>query len=89
MAARACLHCDRSLPTGAPHFRVALALQGESEVLAPVDGGAADPVELLKQLEHLDEDELEAGVHEELTGVLCPECRAELRAFFALPRRLQ
>ncbi len=89
MAQRTCLHCERELPNGAPHFRVAVALQGESEVLAPTDGGSTDPAELLKQLEHLDEAELEAGVHEELGGVLCPSCRAELRAFFGVRSLVQ
>lgn len=87
-AGRRCLHCERALPVGAPYFRVALALQGESEVLAPADG-PADPHALLRQLEHLDADELEAGVHEEVTGPLCPRCRAELRAFFHRGRSVQ
>ncbi len=89
MARRTCLHCEREVPNGAPYFRVAVALQGESDVLAPADGGESDPAELLKQLEHLDEAELEAGVHEELGGVLCPSCRAALRAFFGVGRRVQ
>lgn len=77
------------MPNGAPYFRVAVELQGESDVLAPANGGEADPAELLKQLEHLDEAELEAGVHEALGGVLCPSCRSELRAFFGVARRVQ
>jgi hypothetical protein len=89
VAQRTCLHCECSLPSGAPYFRVAVALQGESEVLAPTDGGSTDPEELLKQLDHLDEAELEAGVHEELGGVLCPSCRAQLRAFFGVRSRVQ
>lgn len=89
MARRTCLHCERELSHGAPYFRVAVAVQGESDVIAPAAGGEADPAELLKQLEHLDEAELEAGVHEELGGVLCPSCRGELRAFFGVGRRVQ
>lgn len=89
MARRTCLHCEREVLNGAPYFRVAVALQGESDVLAPADGGESDPTALLKQLEHLDEAELEAGVSEELGGVLCASCRTELRAFFGVGRRVQ
>lgn len=74
-----CDHCERELD--GPYFRFALALQGEVDSLGAA-GTSDDFPALLAQLEGLDEATLEAQVHEELTGVLCPACRRDLRAFF-------
>lgn len=77
---RHCAHCERTLAPGEVWYRFALALEGEADVL---DGGrgADEPEDLLAQLEALDASELEAQVHEELSGVLCSACRRELRTF--------
>jgi hypothetical protein len=79
-APRTCAHCERTLAPGELWYRFALALQGEAEVLDlafPSD----EPEDLLAQVEALDAGELEAQVHEELSGVLCAACRQRLRTF--------
>lgn len=87
--ARACQRCERPIARGEPHFRFALALQGEAEVIDAAAAIPDDPAALLRLLEEADPDELEAGVHEEHAGVLCNSCRTELRVFLGLTRRLQ
>jgi hypothetical protein len=77
---RTCAHCERVLAPHETWYRFALALQGEAEVLE-ARGVADEPEDLLAQLEALDAQELEAQVHEELSGALCAACRNELRAF--------
>lgn len=84
-----CLHCERELGAQESSFRLALVLQGESMALTSSGGEEAEPEDLLAQLEHLDEDELMAGVHEEISGALCASCRAELRAFLGRRRFTQ
>lgn len=84
-----CRRCERELPRGALHYRFALALEGEAEAIDASAVLVADPQALLRELEAADPDDLEAQVHEDIGGVLCPACRAELRAFLHVGRRLQ
>ncbi|MBL8922848.1 MAG: hypothetical protein JNJ54_28630 [Myxococcaceae bacterium] len=86
---RACRRCERELPRGALHFRFVLALEGEAEVIDAPAVLAADPEALLRELEAVEPDELEAQIHEDISGVLCPACRAALRAFLHVARPLQ
>lgn len=86
---KTCRRCERQLPRGALHFRFALALEGEAEVIDAPGAIPADPQALLHELETADPDELEAQVHEELTGLLCTACRNALRDFLHVGRQLQ
>jgi hypothetical protein len=84
-----CHRCERPLPRGSLFFRFALALEGEAEVIDAPQALPDDPDALVRALEDADADELEAQVHEELAGALCPGCRRELRAFLRVGRPLQ
>ncbi|MBL9039087.1 MAG: hypothetical protein JNG84_11265 [Archangium sp.] len=70
-----CARCDAELPRGATYYRYALALEAECEVIDGAPGEPVDPDQLLRQLDGMDAAELEAQVHETLSGVVCPACR--------------
>lgn len=82
MTTLTCAACGEALPPAALHYRFALALEGEQRA---VDGRApstrAELDDLMRELERSDPAELEAQVHFEASGVLCPRCRARLLDF--------
>lgn len=80
MSTRTCSGCGQALPPHALHFRFALELEGEQEALdaAPGEHPKEALAALFQTLEHADEAELEAQVHFEASGLLCPRCRRRL-----------
>jgi hypothetical protein len=80
MATLTCTGCGQSLPPTALHYRFALALEGEQQALdgPPPERAKEALTALFHALEQADERELEAQVHFEASGVLCPRCRRRL-----------
>lgn len=79
MTTLTCAACGEALSPAALHYRFALELEGEQRAL---DGRApstrAELDVLMRELEDGDPAELEAQVHFEASGVLCPRCRGRL-----------
>jgi hypothetical protein len=77
-----CDRCGRALRPGALKFAVHIS------VTADFDGHLSEPgqeqecslAQALSQADELSEEELAAGVHQELAFLLCPACRAALVA---------
>lgn len=80
MVNRSCSGCGEALAPTALHYRFALALEGEQRELEgpPTEAAKEALTALFQTLEHADEHELEAQVHFEASGVLCPGCRRRL-----------
>jgi hypothetical protein len=79
-----CAGCAKAIGPDEPYWRFAVALQGELDSLAAGASGQGTREDLeatLAELEHVDPDDAEAQVHEELSGVLCSACRSRLRVF--------
>lgn len=75
-----CSGCGTDLPATALHYRFALALEGEQQAVdeAPAQDTRETLARLFAALEAADAAELEAQVHFEASGVLCPACRRRL-----------
>ncbi len=80
---RQCASCERALEPGELHYRFAVALEGEQDVLDAGDGGPAALEAVLAQVERGPDDPTawDEQVHWERSGVLCPGCRARLVGF--------
>ncbi|GMU63612.1 MAG: hypothetical protein AMXMBFR34_53750 [Myxococcaceae bacterium] len=80
MASPSCSGCGQVLPPTRLHFRFALEVEGEQQALnsGPLGDSPEALAELVRTLESADAAELEAQVHFEASGVLCPRCRRRL-----------
>lgn len=80
MATLTCTGCGQSLPATALHYRFALEIEGEQQALdgPPPERAKEALTALFHTLEQADETELEAQVHFEASGLLCPRCRRRL-----------
>ena len=79
-----CDRCRRPFPDGALRFRVRLLIYGDTGDSLP---DVAEPpcshdalTKAVEEASRLSERELREGVMEELSFVLCPGCRGDLRA---------
>lgn len=75
-----CSGCGQSLPPTRLHFRFALEVEGEQQAVDehPSESSKETLARLMRVLETADAAELEAQVHFEASGVLCPACRRRL-----------
>jgi hypothetical protein len=82
MTALSCSGCGQTLAPMGLHYRFALEVEGEQQALddGPLSTAAESLADLLQTLEAADAAELEAQVHFEASGVLCPRCRSRLLA---------
>ena len=83
MSMSACERCFVALPPGTLRFRVSMVVHGETGGELPGEAGGSPEDALTRALraaEAMTEEELMADVAEDFTFVLCPACRARLRA---------
>lgn len=75
-----CSGCGQVLAPDRLHFRFALEVEGEQQAVDehPTESSKETLARLLRTLETADAAELEAQVHFEASGVLCPACRRQL-----------
>ncbi|MEW5740303.1 MAG: hypothetical protein AB1938_15325 [Myxococcota bacterium] len=80
MAPPSCSGCGAVLSPTRLHYRFALEVEGEQQVLdgGPLGESPQALADLVRALESSDAAELEAQVHFEASGVLCPRCRGRL-----------
>ena len=75
-----CGRCGRALAPGSLKFNVRIAITADFDGHL-AEAGSSDERSLEQALEDataLSEEELAAGVHQELAFLLCPKCRVEL-----------
>lgn len=79
-----CDKCQRPLEPGALRFKVRMLIYGDTGDTLPDQEGSPCPEqslsEVMDQALAMSDRELMEGVAEELAFVLCPPCRAALRA---------
>jgi hypothetical protein len=80
MRSLTCSGCGQALSPTRLHFRFALEVEGDQQAVddSPAESSQETLARLMRALETADAAELEAQVHFEASGVLCPGCRRRL-----------